>query len=79
MGNSYKCKTCNKEVGLSKEDSPWYPYCETCYNNNKNINNCCEFISCGLLTCGIEGEKENACNLGCCSEAGPRKSDSVFC
>ena len=79
MGNSYECKTCNKEVGLRKDESPWYPYCYECYKNHKNVNSICECISCGVCTCGIEGEKENACNIGCCSEAKPAESDSVFC
>ena len=71
----YNCKYCNKHVDLDK-DNPIYPYCPECYKRDRDINNACEFITCGALTCGIHGDKKDSVNIGCCAEAGVRKDDS---
>ena len=71
----YNCKTCGKSVDLSK-DNPMYPYCPQCYQTNKDVNCACEFLTCGVFTCGIEGDKKDKVNCGCCDTAGERKDDS---
>lgn len=72
----YNCRTCNKHVDINKKKSPWYPYCSECYKTHKNTNCVCETFTCGLCTCGIDGDKEDACNIGCCKEAGKVEDDS---
>ncbi len=71
----YSCKACGQNVDMSK-DNPIYPYCPKCYKTYKNANECCELITCGFLTCGIEGDKTDKVNCGCCETAGERKDDS---
>ena len=71
----YNCKTCGKHVDMSK-DNPIYPYCPECYRTNQYVNEACECITCGVLTCGINGDKRDKVNFGCCDEAGVRKDDS---
>ena len=71
----YSCKSCGNHVDMDK-DNPIYPYCPSCYNTNKKINNYCEIITCGICTCGIDGDKKDAVNCGCCDKAGERKDDS---
>ena len=75
MGTGYNCKDCGKHVDRDKKDSPFYPYCPECYNLNDKANCACEFITCGALTCGIDGNKNDAVNCGCCDEAGAYKGD----
>ena len=58
------------------KDSPFYPYCYKWYRQNKNANEVCECITCGVCTGGIEGDKADKINCGCCDTAGERKDDS---
>ena len=72
----YTCKDCRQFVNQTKDSSPYYPYCYECYRQNKKANDFCECITLGQCTCGIEGDKEDHCNLGCCAHAGEYKDDS---
>ena len=72
----YDCKACNMRVDMKKEESPWYPYCYNCYKSRKDMNTWVEICTCGVCTGGIEGDKTDKCNIGCCDKAGEVKDDS---